>query len=276
MNKLFVANKPTGVSSNYFLRNIKRRYKVKKAGYSGTLDPFASGCLIVAFGQYTKLFRFLQKTPKRYEAVLFLGAISKTLDIEKIEKIIEVEAIDEDIVKNILNSLVGELEYLPPKYSAKKINGKKAYELARENIEFKLKKIKSTIYEINLISYQHPYIHFDISVSEGSYIRSIGAIIAKNLGTLGALKTLKRINEGRFFCNDEKSLNPLNYLKTEKNIYLLDKFDILLGKKLKVSSFEIDKDGEYHLIIDNFLSIVKIKDNKVTYLLNKMPLEDLC
>ncbi len=276
MNRLFVANKPTGVSSNYFLKGLKKRYKVKKAGYSGTLDPFASGCLIVAFGQYSKLFRFLQKTPKRYEAVLFLGAISETLDIEKIEKIIEINEIDKNTIQNTLNSLVGELEYLPPKYSAKKINGKKAYELARKDIEFELKKIKSTIYEIHLISYTHPYIHFDISVSEGSYIRSIGAIIAKKLGTVGALKNLKRINEGKFIYNDEKSLNPVEYLKTKENLYLLDKFDILLGRKLKASSFENDKDGEYHLVIDNFLSIIKIKDNEATYLLNKVALEDSC
>jgi tRNA pseudouridine55 synthase len=276
MNRLFVANKPTGVSSNYFLKGIKRKYKVKKAGYSGTLDPFANGCLIVAFGQYSKLFRFLQKTPKRYEATLFLGAFSETLDIEKIEKVIEVKPIDKDMVQNTLNSLVGELEYLPPRYSAKKINGKKAYELAREDIEFELKKIKSTIYDIKLISYQHPYIHFNISVSEGSYIRSIGAIIAHRLDTIGVLKTLKRINEGRFFYDNEKSLNPIDFLKTKKNSYLLDKFDILLGRKLKASSFEINKDGEYHLVIDAFLSIVQIKDNKVTYLLNKVALEDLC
>jgi len=139
MNRLFVAFKPAGVSSNYFLRSLKRKYQIKKAGYSGTLDPFADGCLIVAFGQYSKLFRFLKKVPKRYRATLFLGAQSETLDIEKINNIIKVEPISKDVVKNVLHSLIGDLRYLPPKYSAKKINGKKAYELARENKEFELK-----------------------------------------------------------------------------------------------------------------------------------------
>jgi len=276
MNRLFVAFKPAGVSSNYFLRSLKRKYQIKKAGYSGTLDPFADGCLIVAFGQYSKLFRFLKKVPKRYRATLFLGAQSETLDIEKINNIIKVEPISKDVVKNVLHSLIGDLRYLPPKYSAKKINGKKAYELARENKEFELKEIKSTIYNVKLLSYTHPYINFDISVSEGSYIRSIGAIIAEKLGTTGVLKTLTRVNEGLFVYDNEKSLNPVQFLRTEENLYLLDKLDILLGKKLKAESFKKSGNGEYHLIIDNFLSIIKIENNEVTYLLNRVVLEDLC
>ena len=276
MNRLFVAFKPAGVSSNYFLRSLKRKYKIKKAGYSGTLDPFANGCLIVAFGQYSKLFRFLKKVPKKYKATLFLGAQSETLDIEKINNIIKVEPLSEDVVQNVLHSLIGDLRYLPPKYSAKKINGKKAYELARQNKEFELKEIKSTIYDVKLLSYTHPYINFDISVSEGSYIRSIGAIIAEKLGTTGVLKTLTRVNEGLFAYDNEKSLNPVKFLRTEENLYLLDKLDILLGKKLKAESFKKSENGEYHLIIDNFLSIIKIENNEVTYLLNRVVLEDLC
>ena len=276
MNRLFVAFKPAGVSSNYFLRSLKRKYKIKKAGYSGTLDPFANGCLIVAFGQYSKLFRFLKKVPKRYKATLFLGAQSETLDIEKINNIIKVEPLSKDVVQNVLHSLIGDLRYLPPKYSAKKINGKKAYELARQNKEFELKEIKSTIYDVKLLSYTHPYINFDISVSEGSYIRSIGTIIAEKLGTTGVLKTLTRVNEGLFAYDNEKSLNPVKFLRTEENLYLLDKLDILLGKKLKAESFKKSENGEYHLIIDNFLSIIKIENNEVTYLLNRVVLEDLC
>ena len=90
-NRLFVVNKPLFISSNQYLGKIKKRYKNKKAGFSGTLDPFAKGCLIVAFGQYTKLFQFLKKTPKKYKATLFLGAYSETLDIEKISKVEQIE-----------------------------------------------------------------------------------------------------------------------------------------------------------------------------------------
>ncbi len=276
MNKLFVVNKPTDISSNNYLRQIKRKYNTKKAGYSGTLDPFAKGCLIVAFGQYTKLFRFLKKSPKKYKATLYLGAISETLDIEKIEKILNVEKIENQKIQNVLSSLKGEIEYLPPKYCAKKIGGKKAYELARGNKDFELKKIKSIIYDLNLISYEHPFITFDITISEGGYIRSIGAIIAEKLGSIGVLKELERINEGDFIYENEKSLNPLQYLNTIENFYLLDKFDILLGKKLQNKSFKIEQDGIYHIITDNEFAIIEIKNKEVKYLLNKIKLDKTC
>ncbi len=273
MNRLFVTDKPSKVSSNNHLKDIKRKYGVKKAGYSGTLDPFASGCLIVAFYQYSKLFRFLKKSPKRYEATLHLGAKSETLDVEKVEKIEDVKPFKKDEIERVLSSFVGEIEYLPPKYSAKKINGQKAYDLARKEIDFELKKIKSTIFELSLLSYKHPFISFSISISEGGYVRSIGNLISQKLGCEGSLSSLRRISEGDFSYDDEKGLDPLNYLKTIANRYLGDKDDILLGKKLKATDFEICKNGEYHIVTDEYLSIIKIENDKVGYLLNKIRLE---
>jgi len=140
MNRLFVANKPKGISSNFFLKKIKRRYGVKKAGFSGTLDPFASGVLIIAFGQFTKLFRFLNKAPKRYIATLWIGASSPTLDIEKIENVKGIAPFSMDSINIIAKSFLGEIKYLPPRYSAKRINGKRAYDLARDGEEFELNK----------------------------------------------------------------------------------------------------------------------------------------
>jgi tRNA pseudouridine55 synthase len=273
MNRVFVTNKPTGISSNSYLRKIKKRYGVKKAGYSGTLDPFASGCLIVAFNQYTKLFRFFKKIPKRYIATLHLGAKSPTLDTEKIEKIYEIKPTEEETIKKIFQDMIGEIEYFPPKYSAKKIEGKKAYELAREGKEFELKKIKSTIYELKLISYEHPYITFDIAVSEGAYIRSIAQIISKSLGTVGLLNYLERKKEGDFVYENEKFLNPISYLKTKSNRYLKDISDISLGKKLRKEDFEMSFNGEYHILNNEYLSIIKIENQTVSYLINNIRLD---
>jgi len=121
LNRLFVINKPIFISSNFYLRKIKRKYKTKKAGFSGTLDPFATGCLIVAFGQYTKLFQFLKKTPKTYRTTIWLGAQSTSLDIENIDVPSTMpKKLDINNIKSELLKLVGELTYLPPKYSAKK------------------------------------------------------------------------------------------------------------------------------------------------------------
>ncbi len=272
-NRLFVCYKPTGISSNNFSKDIKRKYGVKKAGYSGTLDPFAKGVLIFAFGQFTRLFRFINKTPKVYRATLHLGAYSRTLDSEAIEEVKKLEEIETKRIDDTLNSLKGEMEYLPPKFCAKSINGQKAYKLAREGKEFELKKITSSVYEIKMIRYTHPFLEFEISVSEGAYIRSIGALIAQKLGTVGALTNLERIREGKFIYEDEKELNPLAYLKTKENTYLKDKNDILLGKKLAKDDFKVRKDGVYHIVTDDMLSIIKIADDKVSYELNRIRLQ---
>ena len=139
LNKLLVVNKPMHLSSNFFLHYVKRKYKNKKAGFSGTLDPFATGCLLVAFGQYAKLFKYLNKTPKIYRAVFWLGATSESLDIENIIQIKDEKPLDVHVIKKEVANLVGEIQYTPPKYSAKKVNGLRAYELARMGEEIELK-----------------------------------------------------------------------------------------------------------------------------------------
>ena len=260
------------MSSNRYLSKIKRAYKPKKAGFSGTLDPFAKGVLIIAFGQYTKLFRFLKKSPKSYRATLWLGAHSDTLDIEKIDLIENLPPISYEKIIQTLKSLQGEIKYLPPKYSAKKINGQRAYKLARDEQDIKLKEIISLISKIELLHYRHPFITFEITISEGGYIRSIGEIIANRLNTFGSLSALERVHEGDFIYNKEEKLNPINYLNIEQNYYLADKEDIFLGKKVSVENFKIKKDGEYFLELDTMLSIIKINNSKVTYILNGVKL----
>ena len=273
MNRLFVANKPKDISSNNFLKDIKRKYHVKKAGYSGTLDPFAKGVLIVAFGQYTKLFNYLKKSPKVYRAVLHLGAYSPTLDSESIEKIDKIDKFDTEFLKSVIDSFKGDIEYLPPKYSAKNINGKRAYELARQGKEFELKKIKSTIFDIQLLSYEHPFVTFEVSISEGGYIRSIAELISNKLQITGALTELNRLKEGEFLYDNEKELNPLVYLSTKSNTYLGDYDDITLGKKLDLDSFDIQDEGIYHLTNERYLTIIEIKDLKVSYRLNRIRMQ---
>ncbi|HIP30792.1 MAG TPA: tRNA pseudouridine(55) synthase TruB, partial [Sulfurospirillum arcachonense] len=248
MNRLFVTNKPTGMSSNRFLGRIKRKYDVKKAGFSGTLDPFAKGALIVAFGQYTKLFRFLNKKKKAYRATLWLGATSPTLDIEKVEKVVEMIPFADYSLKIIEESMKGEIEYLPPKYCAKKVDGKRAYALARENKEFELNAIKSTIYDFKILHYMHPFLTFEITISEGGYIRSMGQIIANKFGFDGCLSALERLSEGEFVYEDEKALNPLDYIDIEDNEYLGDIEDIELGRKIYVDNFKNKEAGLYKIV----------------------------
>lgn len=272
LNKLIVVKKPIYVSSNSYLNRIKRKYKNKKAGFSGTLDPFARGCLIVAFGQYSKLFKYLKKTPKTYKAVLWLGATSESLDLENILDVKEANKLDINDIKKNIASLVGDIIYTPPKFSAKKIDGKRAYDLAREGKEVKMKESKMTIVDTKFISYSHPFITFESSVSEGSYIRSLAQILAQRLDCVGTLSYLERINEGEFFYENEKDLNPLDYLDLERNIYTGTKEWLFDGKKISIDYLENKKNGSYMIVFDDFFSIVEIKDNEVLYLLNKVRL----
>jgi len=271
MNRLFVVNKPIFRSSNGYMGYVKRKYKTKKVGFSGTLDPFATGCLIVATGQYTKLFQYLAKTPKSYRATLWLGANSPTLDIEKVDTITDVSAFDESTILETLKSLEGELTYYPPKYSAKKINGRRAYELMREGKDPDLKTITSTIREVKLLNYNHPFIHFEATVSEGTYIRSLGAIIADRLGIDGTLSSLHRINEGDFYYDAERAIDPFYHLAIPRNIYIGDDLYLELGKKLSIEYFEQRDNGVYLIETENFFSIIEIIDGEVKYRFNRIP-----
>lgn len=270
LNKLLVVNKPMYISSNLYLNKIKRKYKNKKAGFSGTLDPFACGCLIVAFGQYTKLFNYLKKTPKTYKAVLWLGATSYSEDIENIISIKEEKLLDKQEIIKEIEKLKGEIEYLPPKYCAKKINGKRAYELARAGLEVQLKKEIMKVSKIKLLSYSHPFICFEATVSEGSYIRSLAQILAKNLNVVGTLSYLERLNEGEFFYQNEKDLNPLEYLDLQVNTYTGSKEWLDDGKKISLEYLQKKEEGEYIILFEEFFSIIQIKNGEVLYLLNKV------
>lgn len=271
-NKLLVVNKPMYMSSNFFLHKVKRKYKNKKAGFSGTLDPFATGCLIVAFGQYAKLFKYLNKTPKTYQAVLWLGATSESLDIENIISIHTEKELNVATIKKEIENLVGDLHYTPPKFSAKKVNGMRAYELARNGEEIELKDSIMNVIDTKFISYSHPFITFEATVSEGSYIRSLAQILAQRLGVCGTLSHLHRIKEGDFFFDNEKELHPLDFINIPHNEYTGEKEWIFFGKKIDINYLSIKDNGEYLIVFDDFFSIIQIIDNKVKYLLNKVNL----
>lgn len=266
MDRLFVVDKPPFVGSNHYLGRIKRKYGIKKAGFSGTLDPFASGTLVVAFGKYTRLFRFLKKSPKCYQATIWLGATSPTLDIEKVETIAKVPKLN-DIN---LDFCKGEFCYTPPKYSAKRIQGKRAYDLARDDVAFELPTVSSTIYDIKLLNYNHPFLTFEAVVSEGTYIRSLAQQIVQHFNTTGTLSALMRKYEGKFVFDGEKALNPLAYLNTKENFYLGDSEDIALGRKLRVEQFKYQDEGVYHLCFETFFCILSIKEGAVHYEINNL------
>jgi tRNA pseudouridine55 synthase len=274
VDRLFVVNKPINRSSNSYLGFIKRKYKVKKAGFSGTLDPFACGCLVVAFGKYTQLFQYLQKVPKTYRTTIWLGATSPSLDNENVESIKKVNRLDEEQIKKEITNLKGTLSYLPPKYSAKKIDGKRAYDLARGGKDVKLKEITSDIYNVKFLNYNHPFISMELTVSEGSYIRSIAQVLLDRLSTVGTLSYLERLHEGKFQFENEIALDPLEYLKLDFIEYKGSKEWMELGRPLRKDFFEEKPNGSYIVKFDTFFSIVKVSDEEIKYELNRIMINE--
>ena len=269
MNKIFVAYKPIELSSNQFLASIKKRYGVKSGGYSGTLDPFASGVLIIALGQYTKLFRFLNNSPKIYKATLWLGAQSKSLDNKNINSLNILKEYDIKILKNTCESLLGSISYTPPSFSAKKINGIRAYELAKKDIKPNLKLANMHIYDYEILNYSHPFLTIKLVVSPGAYIRSYCELFAKKLNINATLSALERISEGNFVYENEKALNILEYLNIEQNT-LKDIQKLENGTKIDIKELKYQKEGYYYIKTDKYFSIISIKNNLVKYELNKI------
>ncbi|PAF41695.1 tRNA pseudouridine(55) synthase TruB [Helicobacter sp. 11S03491-1] len=272
MEALIAVYKPSQISCNFFLHKLKHTYGVKKAGYSGTLDPFARGSLIVGFGSYTKLFPYISKSPKVYKATLWLGAKSPSLDTENVFYVKKVDHVEENKIRNILDSLKGEIVYTPPIYSAKKIQGKRAYELARLGMEVKLSQVKMQVFDIELLQYCHPYISFCASVSEGAYIRSIGEMIAKALGVDGVLCSLERVREGKFQAKVGKieNINPLSVLDYPIISDFSDEIreNLWLGRKFLLKN---QRSGIYIANFEDFFSIIEVlEDKSIKYLLNRM------
>lgn len=217
VNALFSAYKPINISSNAFLARIKRALKdsgcrVDRLGFSGILDPFACGCLTFGLNSYTKLLPHLDLGVKRYDATLFLGLKSASLDTENILGIHEIAPFELGLVRGVVEGMTGKIAYTPPSFSAKRINGVHAYTLARAGKSVALKESVMEVYSMEFIGYVHPYVSFRVSVSKGGYVRSLGEMIAKSLGVDGALCHLERLGEGGFHAS-YNSLTPFNPLE---------------------------------------------------------------
>ncbi|MEW5801375.1 MAG: tRNA pseudouridine(55) synthase TruB [bacterium] len=196
-NGVLNINKPEGITSFDVVAGIKRLAKVKKIGHTGTLDPMASGVLLVCLGKATKIVPFLMETTKEYRATLHLGVTTDTLDatgtvLQKTKGI--VPSLEQ--VREAVNSFVGEIVQVPPMFSALRHQGKRLYELAREGIEVERKPREVHIYHLTIQRYEPPYLTFDVSCSKGTYIRTLCADIGQRLGTGGHMSSLQRLRSG--------------------------------------------------------------------------------
>ena len=192
--------KPAGPTSHDVVNQIRKLSGEKRVGHAGTLDPFAEGVLIVAVGrEYTKQLGKFLKQDKTYRAVIKLGAESDTGDLTG--KIIDKKNPPKPVkkqIKEILKKFTGEIEQIPPAFSAIKIRGRKAYELARKGIKPDLKPRHIKVYSIKILKYRWPYLEIETRVSSGTYVRSLARDIGQALQTGGYLEKLVRTKVGRF------------------------------------------------------------------------------
>ncbi|MDY6529204.1 MULTISPECIES: tRNA pseudouridine(55) synthase TruB [Acinetobacter] len=196
---VFLLNKPLGISSNGALQKVRWLFRAQKAGHTGALDPLASGLLPICLGEATKFSHYLLDSTKRYQTTVKLGNSTTTGDVEGevfLEK--EVPVLTEEKIKEALDKFVGDIQQVPPMYSALKKDGRPLYELARQGIEIEREARPIHIFAIELLSYTNDSITLDITCSKGTYIRVLGEDIAQALNTYGHLTYLHRIQTGQF------------------------------------------------------------------------------
>lgn len=209
MNKLLIVNKEKNLTSRDVVNELTKIFNTKKIGHTGTLDPIATGVLVCLFGKYTKLVDLLTSLDKEYIAEIKLGIKTDTGDITG--NIIENKSfnITEGSIIKVFEEFPKKYEQIVPKYSAVKINGKKLYEYARNNIEIELPKREVSIFSLELIRFDKDIIKFKAHVSKGTYIRSLIEDICEKLGTVGTMNNLIRTKQGNFDIKDSFTLDDI-------------------------------------------------------------------
>ena len=270
MDGIIVINKPKGITSREVVNKVCKLLNTKKVGHTGTLDPIATGVLVLCVGKATKLVETLPSNAKEYVATVKLGILTDTLDTDG--TIIEKKCVnlDKNKLVNVLNSFIGTYNQEVPIYSAVKINGKKLYEYARAKKEVTIPKRMVEIKKIKLIEFGNDYYKFKVTVSKGTYIRSLIKDINDKLGVIGVMSDLVRTKQGKFSINNSYTLENME----NNNYNVLTITDVLKDENCVIISntlFEKVKNGalinnEYNTSMvtfiynDSVIAIYKIYD----------------
>jgi tRNA pseudouridine55 synthase len=274
MDGFLLVNKPIGLTSHDVVYRIKKKLKIDKIGHTGTLDPFASGLLILCLGKATKLAYLFSNLDKAYEGTIVFGNHYDTYDTTgKITDSNEQE-IDELRLKEAVLSMIGTYDQIPPMYSAIKKDGKKLYELAREGIEIDRESRAVTITSFDITSplIDHT-VSFHVNVSKGTYIRSIAVDLAFKLNTYAALSTLRRVSVGKYQIQHAKNIDEIDkndiislddyfhdtkciilneyMIKLVKNGVYLDHRQIETNEPFLVKNAALENIAYYEVISDN-------------------------
>lgn len=277
MDGVIVLNKPKGKTSHDMVYFIRKLAHIKRVGHTGTLDPMAEGVLPICIGKATKAADMLTASDKRYTAVFTLGKTTDTLDAEgTVTSECEVSCTDEQI-RAAVEAFVGEIEQIPPMYSAIKKDGKKLYELAREGIEIEREARKVTIYSIDVLKIDGKDITIDVHCSKGTYIRTLCDDIGARLGCGAYMTSLVRTQSGMFSIENSYSPDELcgdisdkliptdklfSHMKSVKvNDFLAAK--VKNGVPLRLKNLEDDKEYRVYDEHGNFLCVSIYTDGEL-------------
>ena len=243
-SNFYLIEKPKSWTSQDLCTKFKKTYKFKKVGHSGTLDPNAEGLMLVATNSFTKLFDYIGNTNKTYYVKALLGFTSDTLDVDSdYKKVDDINAVTyEKEIEKFLSTLIGDSIQTPPIYSAIKVKGKRLYKYARQNVEVDIPNRKITVFNTNLISLDNETVEFDITVSKGTYIRSIVSDMGEYLNTKAIVGELIRTAVG-----DLKSTN-INKITNLDNLNPSDKVSPLSWSEvLDLPSVVLDSSKENYI-----------------------------
>jgi tRNA pseudouridine55 synthase len=215
-----VVDKPVGMTSHDVVQAIRNGTGLRRAGHTGTLDPRASGVLVILVGPAVRLSEYVSASDKRYQAIIRLGGSTDTFDSEgKVTLTKDPLNITEEQFNNALQTFVGEIEQTPPPYSAVKVQGRKAYEMARQGEEVDLTPRKITVHHLEVLEWAPPEVVIDVHCSSGTYVRSLANDLGVMLGCGAYLVGLRRTKSGRFSLRDSVPLRKLQEAFTAGNWY---------------------------------------------------------
>ena len=265
LDGLLVIDKPQGCTSHDAVGKCRKLLNTKKIGHTGTLDPLATGVMVVCVGKATKLSDMLMCDDKIYEVTMQFGIQTDTADITGNVLKSEDINIDRELLQEVLKYFIGKQEQVPPMYSAIKQDGKKLYELARKGIEVERKAREIEIFSIDSVLLRGNELCFTTHVSKGTYIRVLCEDIAKKIGTIATMTSLRRIQSGCYTIDEAISLDEVSEEKIipiekvfDKKIMIEKDLDKLLnGMKIRVEQ----PDGYYNLYTDHYIGIGKIENN---------------